>query len=210
MTAPDQAPPANAEPVRWWPEWRRALPLGLMLGGTGGMYFLGNTFIPDYLHAIGRPDLVTASLGMLNFGQVPASFVILLFARFLTGNTTVLIASPLIAGACLTAFFVPLPGLIVPAALLIGFCCGLQLVASLALPPLLVASGDVHHLSAGTFAIGYFVSFLMPPLGGAIWDVTGAPASAFVAGILSVALVVAAAAMLPRVSIGSAASAPRR
>ena len=34
-----------------------------MLGGTGGLYFASNAFIPDYLHAFGRPDLVTAELG---------------------------------------------------------------------------------------------------------------------------------------------------
>jgi CP family cyanate transporter-like MFS transporter len=36
-----------AEAYRWWPDWHGALPLGMLLGGTGGLYFLGNTFIPD-------------------------------------------------------------------------------------------------------------------------------------------------------------------
>ena len=178
---PHRERPHPAGSYRWWPDWRRALPLGMLLGGTGGLYFLGNTFLPDYLHAIGRPDLVSAALSALNFGQLPASVVGLAFPRRLTGNRAVLIASPLVACACLSVFFWPLPDLIVAAAGLIGFCCGVQLVSSLALPPLIAAPDEVHHLSAGTFAIGYLVSFLMPPLGGAIWDATGKPATAFAA-----------------------------
>ena len=48
---------------------------------------------------------------------------------------------------------------------------------TLALPPQLVAAGDVHRLSAGMFAIGYALSCLVPLAGGAIWDATGLPAA---------------------------------
>jgi CP family cyanate transporter-like MFS transporter len=199
-----------AQSYRWWPDWRGALPLGMLLGGTGGLYFLGNTFIPDYLHAIGRPDLVSASLLALNFGQLPASAVILAFARRLTGSRMMLIVSPLTACVALGAFLLPAPGLIVAASGLIGFCCGIQLISSLALPPLMAPPEDVHHLSAGTFAIGYLTSFVIPPLGGAIWDATGVPATAFLVGALCTALVVSAALTLPRIRTGPAGSARRR
>ena len=55
-------------PARWWPDWRRKLTwqLGLLMGGTGGLYFSANAFVPDYLHAIGRPELVAPCLGALN------------------------------------------------------------------------------------------------------------------------------------------------
>ena len=195
---------------RWWPDWRGALPVGLLLGGTGGLYFLGNTFIPDYLHAIGRPDLVSASLGALNIGQLPASALVLAFPRALTGNRAVLIASPLTACAALLAFVAAAPGLIITAAGVIGFCCGLQLILSLALPPLLTTPDNVHHLSAGTFTIGYLVSFLMAPLGGAIWDATGVPASVFGGGVLCTALVIGAALSLPTIRTARAGSAHHR
>jgi MFS transporter, CP family, cyanate transporter len=202
--------PRPAETYRWWPDWRGALPLGMLLGGTGGLYFLGNTFIPDYLHAIGRPELVSASLSALNIGQLPASAVIMAFARRVTGSRAVLIVSPLTACAALSAFLLPAPGLIVAAAGLIGFCCGVQLIVSLALPPLMASPEDVHHLSAGTFAIGYFTSFLVPPIAGALWDATGIPAMSFAAGLVCVALVVGAATALPRLRTAPAASARRR
>jgi CP family cyanate transporter-like MFS transporter len=207
---PHLARPLASHEYRWWPDWRAALPLGLLLGGTGGLYFSANTFIPDYLHAIGRPDLVSASLSALNIGQLPASVVSLAFPRRITGSRMVLIISPLTACVALGAFLLSAPGLIVAAAGLIGFCCGIQLIASLALPPLMAPPEDVHHLSAGTFAIGYLISFAMPPLGGALWDATGVPAASFIAGVLCTALVIGAALTLPRIRTAPAGSARRR
>jgi CP family cyanate transporter-like MFS transporter len=174
------------------------------------MYFSANAFIPDYLHALGRTELVTPALAALNAGQVPASVVIMVFARHLTGNRLVFIVSPLIALAGIAAFLSPLPEIIVGAAVLVGFCAGMQLTLSLALPPHLAPPDDVHHVSAGMFAIGYFVSFLIPPLGGAIWDATGIPASAFLAGALSTVLVIGAAMAARSLRTAPAGSAPRR
>ncbi|HYZ39622.1 MAG TPA: MFS transporter [Stellaceae bacterium] len=53
VLCPDEASATSAStaaplPVRWWPDWRRGetWQLGLMLGGTGGLYFASNAFIP--------------------------------------------------------------------------------------------------------------------------------------------------------------------
>jgi MFS transporter, CP family, cyanate transporter len=181
---------------RWWPDWRGALPVGMLLGGTAGLYFLCNAFLPDYLHAIGRPDLVSASLGALNLAQIPASIAALVFSRQMAGSRAILIASPLAACAGVGALLWS-PELVVTAAGLIGFCCGIQLIVSLTLPPLLATADDVHHLSAGTFTIGYLTGFAMSPLGGAIWDATGVPATAFTVGAVCTTLVVSAALVLP-------------
>jgi CP family cyanate transporter-like MFS transporter len=193
-----------ARDYRWWPDWGGALPLGLLLGGTGGLYFSANTFIPDYLHAIGQPALVGPCLTALNAGQLPASVVILAFSRQLTGSRIVFIVSPLVAFLGIAALLAASPTLIVAAAGLVGFCCGMQLILALAMPPLLAAPDDVHHLSAGMFAIGYFVSFLIPPLGGAVWDATHIPATSFIAGALATALVLGAALTLRIAPAGSA------
>jgi CP family cyanate transporter-like MFS transporter len=197
VAAPHRPRGRTPRSSRWWPDWRGALAPGLLLGGTGGCYFSANTFIPDYLHAIGQPALVGPCLTALNIGQLPASALILLFAGKLTGSRAAFVVSPLVAFAGLAAFFLPHPAAIVAAMGLVGFCCGIQLILSLTLPPVLAAADDVHRLSAGMFAIGYFVSFLMPPLGGAIWDATGMPVSAFIATALGIALVPAAALALP-------------
>jgi CP family cyanate transporter-like MFS transporter len=212
MATPHRARPLPAHAYRWWPDWHGMLPwqLGMLLGGTGGLYFSANTFLPNYLHAIGQPALVGPCLTALNLGQLPASALILAFARSLTGSRATLVTSALVGATGIAVMLTPAGVLTVAAAGLIGFCCGIQLVVALALPPLLAGPEDVHRLSAAMFTTGYLVSFAMPPLGGAIWDATGVPATAFAASALSSALALAGAASLPAIRTARAGSARRR
>jgi MFS transporter, CP family, cyanate transporter len=184
------APPT----VRWWPDWRRGETwrLGLMVGGTGGVYFASNAFIPDYLHAIGRPDLVTAELGALNLGQVPASLLLLAMPRRLAGKAAI-IGMQIVGLLGVAILLAAGPWLSVIGAGVIGFGCAFTLIIALALPPRLIAAAEVHRLSAGMFAIGYTLSFFVPPVGGAIWDATGHPAAAFLAAAGAAVIVLAAA-----------------
>ena len=193
-TSAASASAAAPPPVRWWPDWRRGetWQLGLMLGGTGGLYFASNAFIPDYLYAIGRPDLVTAELGALNLGQLPASLLLLAMSRRLDGKAAI-IGMQIVGLLGLAALLTAGPWLSVVGAGLIGFCCAFTLIIALALPPRLAAAADVHRLSAGMFAIGYTLSCLVPPVGGAIWDATGHPATAFIAPAGAALIVLAAA-----------------
>jgi MFS transporter, CP family, cyanate transporter len=181
-------------PVRWWPDLRRVKTwqLGLMLGGTGGLYFASNAFIPDYLYAIGRPDLVTADLGALNLGQLPASLLLLAMSRRLDGKAAI-IGMQIVGLLGIAILLTAGPELSVIGAGVIGFSCASSLIITLALPPQLAAVADVHRLSAGMFAIGYTFSCLVPPVGGAIWDVTGYPAATFFAAAGAAAIVLAAA-----------------
>jgi CP family cyanate transporter-like MFS transporter len=180
---PSSAATRSAVPARWWPDWR-SLPtwqLGLMLGGTGGLYFTSNALIPDYLHAIGRPDLVTAGLSALNLGQLPASLLLLAAARRLGGSKPVIVGMQIAGLLGIAALLAAGPWLTVVGAGVIGFCCAFTLIVTLALPPQLAAAHDVHRLSAGMFAIGYTLSCLVPLAGGAIWDATGLPFAGFAA-----------------------------
>src|SRR5262249_57650941 len=61
--------------VRWWPDWRNKLiwQVGILLGSVNSVYFCSNAFLPGHLTAAGRPDLISAALTALNFGQLPAS-----------------------------------------------------------------------------------------------------------------------------------------
>jgi CP family cyanate transporter-like MFS transporter len=186
---------ATTAPARWWPDWRSPglWQLGLMQGGTGGLYFASNALIPDYLHAVGRPGLVTAGLSALNLGQLPASLLLLVTARRLGGSKTAVVAMQLVGLGGLAALVAGGPSYVVLGAAVVGFCCAFTLIVTLALPPQLVAAGDVHRLSAGMFTVGYTVSCLVPLVGGALWDATGLPAAAFAAPAAAVAVVLAAA-----------------
>jgi CP family cyanate transporter-like MFS transporter len=148
--------------------------------------------LPDYLHAIGRPDLVTAELGVLNLGQLPASLLLLAMSRWLDGKAAI-IGIQIVGLLGLAALLTADPWLRVAGAGVIGFCCAFTLIITLALPPRLIAATDVHRLSAGMFAIGYTLSCLVPPAGGAIWDATGHPAAAFLAPAGAAVIVLAAA-----------------
>jgi MFS transporter, CP family, cyanate transporter len=209
-TTPHQARDRLVKTMRWWPDWhdRRLWQVGFLLGGTGGLYFSANAFIPDYLHATGRPELVGPCLSALNIAQLPASAIVLMFARRLTGSRAPLVASTALAALGITLFLAR-PDLAFIATSMLGFCCGIQLVLSLALPPLLAPPHEVHRMSAGMFAIGYLTSFAIPPIGGAIWDLTGVPAMAFSAAAAAIALAFVSAASLSSFSRTAPAGSAR-
>ena len=192
---PAQRATTPTAPARWWPDWRsrQMWELGLMQGGTGGLYFTANALIPDYLNAISRPELVTAGLSALNLGQLPASLLLLMMARRLGLSKAAVVLAQFAGLLGIAALMTGLPLLSILGAGIIGFCCAFTLIVTLALPPQLVAAGDVHRLSAGMFTIGYMLSCIVPLAGGAIWDVTRLPAAGFAAPAAAAAIVIAAA-----------------
>src|SRR5205085_12001944 len=193
LLAPRPAATARANgPQRWWPDWSDPLiwRLGIALGSVNAMYFSANAFLPDYLHAIGRADLVSAALTALNLGQIPASFLLLAVA----GRLERAIWPHIVCGAGSLAAIVgiavlPGPGVVACAAVL-GFFAAAILILMLALPPLLAAPDDVHRVSAAMFTISYTCAVITPVFSGIAWDVTGIAQSAFVPlGLCAVVLV---------------------
>src|SRR5580704_12293474 len=79
--AGETAGPA-ATPHRWWPDWSDPLiwVLGLAFGSTNALYFGANAFLPDFLVAQGRQDLVASALTWLNGSQVLTSVTLLWLA----------------------------------------------------------------------------------------------------------------------------------
>jgi MFS transporter, CP family, cyanate transporter len=190
--------PTTTARRRWWPNWRdpRLWQLGLLQGGCSVQYFACNAFIPDYLHLTQRGDLVNACLTALNGGQLPASLVILLFARRLAGRHGPYIAAGTIGLLGLAGLLLAGEIGMIASAAAIGFCSAFVLILTLALPPLLAAPEDVHRLSAGMLAIGYTLTFVVPFIGGAVWDATGLPATAFLPGAVGATMVLSLGAML--------------
>jgi CP family cyanate transporter-like MFS transporter len=201
-------------PARWWPDWRgiRTWQIGFMLGGTGALYFGCNAFLPDYLHAIGRPDLLNAGLTALNAGQLPSSLLIMLCGRRLVGQKAPFIVMSLLALVSLAGLLVPSGPVLIAAAGTIGFAAAFMLIMALALPPLLVRHDDVHRLAAGMLALGYSTTFLVPWLSGAVWDATHIAETALLPGVIGALLVgaIACTFRLERQAERSAASGMRR
>ena len=192
--APAPAQPAQAA-QRWWPNWRDPLiwRLGIALGSVNAMYFSANAFLPDYLHHIGRADLVSAALTALNVGQIPASLLLLAVA----GRLERAIWPHIVCGAGSLAGIIgiavlPGPGIVFCAGVL-GFFAAAVLILMLALPPLLAPPDDVHRVSAAMFTISYSFAVITPVFSGLIWDLTGIAQSAFVPlGLCAVLLMVIA------------------
>jgi len=165
----------------WWPDWRRPIiwKLGLILGSINATYFVTNAFLPDYMTADGRPDLISSALTALNFGQLPAALLMLGFAGRLVTRPWAYVTTGSLSLVCLVGMLTMHGVWIVFWAALLGFTGAATLVLALALPSVLSASDDVHRTSAGMFTISYSLAMVMSVFGGWLWDFTHVPIAGF-------------------------------
>jgi CP family cyanate transporter-like MFS transporter len=179
---------------RWWPDWRDPLiwRLGLILGSVNSTYFVTNAFLPDYVTAAGRPDLVSAALTALNIGQLPASFLMLPLAERLVTRPWAYVITGSLSFLSVAAMMLSSGLWIVFWAGMLGFAGTPTLIMALALPSILSAPDDVHRSTAGMFTISYSCAMLMSVFVGWLWDVTRLPVAAFtpiaLCGLVIVAL----------------------
>jgi CP family cyanate transporter-like MFS transporter len=197
-TAADHGHRHGGLPRRWWPDWRDPLTwkLGFLSGYASSLYFANNAFLPDYLAARGRPDLLNPTLSALNWLQIPASILMLLFARHLAMRRWPFVSLQVLSIVALAGLLGMDDAWIVPWAGVIGFCNAFLLILTLALPPLISEPDDVHRLSAAMIFIGYLIAFVMPIVGGFLWDVSHSPPVAFAPLFLYALLAVGMAATL--------------
>jgi MFS transporter, CP family, cyanate transporter len=171
-----------AVPRRWLPDWHIGLVwrLGALFCCVNAIYFSANAFIPIYLTSAGRPDLISGALTAINFGQLPASLLLLLVAGKLERRAWPYIASAVLSLLSIAGLVLMIgPATIVWAALL-GFSDSAALILGLTLPPLLCRPEDVARTSAGMFTISYGGAVAVAVASGAAWDVSSVPALAFV------------------------------
>jgi CP family cyanate transporter-like MFS transporter len=171
---------------KWWPDWQGPLiwRIGLILGSVNTSYFVTNAFLPDYVIAAGRPDLVSAALTSLNLAQLPASFLMLGFAGRLVTKPWVYVTTGLLCILSLVGMMFMTGAWIVFWSGLLGFANAITLILALALPSVLSAPDDVHRTSAGMFTVSYSLAMVISVLGGWLWDATHLP----IAGLAPVAL----------------------
>jgi len=185
----------DTAPREWLPDWRDPLVwrLGLISGYASSLYFGNNAFLPDYLAWRGRPDLLNATLSALNWVQMPASILLLFYARHLTMRRWPFVALQLLSVVAIAGLLSMGDAWIVFWAGVIGFTNAFLLILTLALPPLIAKPEHVAPLAAGVIAIGYLCAFVVPILGGWAWDLAGAapmayaPLGLFAAGALILA-----------------------
>jgi len=187
-------------PRRWWPDWKSGLiwRLGLMFGANNATYFSTNAFIPDYLHYVGRADLIEGALSALNIGQLPASLLLLAFAGRLVGRVWPYAACGALSLLCVAGILLGNGWVIVTAAAALGFSGAATLTLLLTLPPLLSPPDDVHRMTAAMFTISYSCAVIVPIVSGLGWDATGWPAAAFIPIGLCNFLLIGLAPTIPR------------
>jgi CP family cyanate transporter-like MFS transporter len=180
-TAVTPAPAADL-PKRWWPDWKspQLWLLGITLGVNNAQFYAVNAFVPDYLTVTGRGDLIGTTLGWLNGSQLAASFFLMAMAESLQrkswpftlfGPLTVLGVIGILLGEGIW---------IVISGAALGFAASVTFVVTFGLPAILAPPDDVHRMAAGMFTISYTIAVIVPILCGALWDITGAPWTAFI------------------------------
>jgi MFS transporter, CP family, cyanate transporter len=180
---------------RWWPDWPAidVLRLGLIFGGVGPLYFGTNAFLPGYLSEAGRADLISPALTALNLGQLPASFLLIAFARRIERRAWPFILSSLVGLAGIGAIVVTASALTVAGAAVVGFAAGAAFALGLTLPPLLSKPEEVARVAAAMFTISYASTVVVSLLCGALWDFSATARAAFlpiaIAAILPIALI---------------------
>jgi MFS transporter, CP family, cyanate transporter len=174
---PSAAPVAGR---KWWPDWTNPLiwRLGLILGSVNTTYFVTNAFLPDYITATGRPDLVSASLTAINVGQLPTSFAMLGLAGRLVKQPWAYVTTALLCLVSLAGMILMSGGWIVFWAAVLGFANAVTLILAFALPSVLSAPDDIPRTSAGMFTISYSLAMVVSILGGWLWDATHLPMAA--------------------------------
>jgi MFS transporter, CP family, cyanate transporter len=159
---------------RWWPDWRQPViwRLGAILGSINAMYYVTNAFLPDYVTAMGRTDLISQSLTALNLCQLPASFIMLGFAGRLVKEPWAYRITGGLAALSIVGMMTTSGYWIVIWSGLLGFVSSITLILVLALPSVLGAPDDVHRTSAGMFTISYTIAMVLSVVGGWLWDLT--------------------------------------
>jgi CP family cyanate transporter-like MFS transporter len=180
---------------RWWPDWNQPLiwRLGAILGSINAMYYVTNAFLPDYVTAMGRPDLISQSLTALNLCQLPASFIMLGFAGRLVKEPWAYRITGGLAALSIVGMMTTSGYWIVIWSGLLGFVSSITLILVLALPSVLGALDDVHRTSAGMFTISYTIAMVLSVIGGWLWDITHLPVAGLAPAVLCGLVVVALA-----------------
>jgi MFS transporter, CP family, cyanate transporter len=207
--APRDSSRAAAAPLRWWPNWRdkQLWRLALCLGCVNTCYFATNTFLPDYLTAIGQSEMISAALTSLNICQLPASLAMLALAPRLVRLPAAYVAVGLFSLVSVIGMATMSGWAVVAWAGLLGFAGAGGLILILALPPLLSAPEDVHRVASAMFTISYPCAVFMSVLSGYLWDKTDIAWIAFV----PIGFAAAALAVLPLgIDLGHRSPAARR
>jgi len=163
---------------------------GLVLASVNSIYFCCNAFLPGYLAGAGRPDLIGGALTALNFGQLPASFVLLAIVDKVERRAWPFVLCGVVMLACVVGIGATASVWTLFFAGFLGFLGAVVFTLGFALPVLLGDPSDVPRISAAMFTISYSMALVVSVASGAAWDLGGSARFAFVPIALAALLLV--------------------
>jgi CP family cyanate transporter-like MFS transporter len=134
---------------------------------------------------------VSSALTALNFGQLPASLIMIGLAGKLVTRPWAYAFTGALSLVCLIGILTSHGGWVVFWAGLQGFTGALTLVLAFALPSVFSAPDDVHRTSAGMFTISYSCAMVLSVLAGWLWDETRSPIAGFAPAIVCALVIIA-------------------
>jgi CP family cyanate transporter-like MFS transporter len=172
---------ASAKGRSWWPDWSNKLiwQIAFVFGAVNCTYFCSNAFLPGHLREAGRTDLIGAALTALNFGQVPASFILLGVADKVERRAWPFIGCGVLMLTCVVGIAATANLWTVFFAGWLGFFGAVVMTLGFGLPALLSIPADTARLSAAMFTISYSEALVIAVLSGAAWDLSGSARFAF-------------------------------
>lgn len=147
------------------------LRLGLLMGGTGSIYFTANTFIPVYLHAAGKAEFVAGALAALNGCQlVSSALLVFIGEKAFERRAYFSLFAILALSALCSLWFIPAGSAYLFVAGICGFSTAGMLTITLGLPAKAADGAIGRYLVMGSLGLGYFLVFAISSLGGAVAD----------------------------------------
>ena len=189
-TSGSSHPPVKRTRVNAWH-------LGIMLGAGSLIYFGMNGWIASYNQAIHYAGMTSLALATLNTAQLPVCLALTFVAERLAGRRWPFIVSGVVCAVAIVGWVLT-PAMLEPFwATLLGGSSALVFTLGIALPPLLASQEEVGHLAGLTLSLTYCVAFVGPFIGGALWDLLGVPAVAFLPVTLASVTLIVLGALLP-------------
>lgn len=166
---------AGGLPAVAQPPWRlpRLWYLGLILGAASAGYFGTNAYLATILGHQGQGERLATYLFFFNGAQVVGSLSMIALARLLIGKRLPIVVMAWGVAFALVGVMAGSGWFTLIAAVLLGLATCVQLIQVVGLVPQIASSAQASSLSAGLFAIGYLLGFLVPLAGGLLVDSSG-------------------------------------
>jgi CP family cyanate transporter-like MFS transporter len=164
-----------------WPDWRngRLWILGISLGTNNALFYAVNGFVPDYLTATGRGDMIGITLAWMNGSQLIGSFLMLVVPERLQRKSWPFsVFGPVTVLGLLGLILCDGIWMIIGATTM-GIGAAVTFIVTFGLPAVLAKPGEVHRMAGGMLTISYTIGVITPIVCGALWDLTGLPWTAF-------------------------------